>query len=109
MLSTATIVSMLIITVFTGAIHSCELDLKGCPVAQHSVDSLPLTRLFCPCKSSVYFLQQLQGKILLRSAIGEEPRADQGSPMLLERYISSNMNGFASGIQAKQIGRTGGS
>lgn len=78
-------VSMLLIMITsTGAIHSCELDLKGCLFAQYTAHSLPLTRLSHPCKSSVYFLQQLQGKVLLRSAISEEPRADQGCPMLLE-------------------------
>lgn len=85
-LSTVTIVSMLLIKIIiSGAIHSCELDLKGCPFAQHTVHSLPLTRLSNTCKSSVYFLQKLQGKVLLRSAISEEPRADQRSPVLLER------------------------
>jgi len=33
----------------------------------------------------------------------------KGVPCFLRDNVSSNMNGFASGIQAKQIGRTGGS
>lgn len=83
MLSTTTVLPIMII--FTGAIHFCELDREDCLFAQHAVHSLPLTRLCQLCKSSFYFLQQLQGKVLLRSGISEEPCGDQGSPMLLER------------------------
>lgn len=86
MLSTTTIVSVLLIMIiFTEDIHSCELDHKDCPFAQHAVHSLPLTRLCQLCKSSFYFPQQLQGTVLLRSRGSEEPHADQGSPVLLER------------------------
>lgn len=37
------------------------------------------------------------------------PMLIKGLPRFLKDTISSNMNGFASAIQAKQVGRTGGS
>lgn len=61
-------------------------DFSSCPFAQHTLHSLPLMCLSHPSKCCVYFLQKAQGNILFRSAVDEEPHADQRSPTLPERH-----------------------
>lgn len=86
LLNAATVVFVMLIRLSSvGPFTLCELDLNGCPFAQHTLHSLlPLSN---SCKSSVYFLQELQGKVLLRSPISVVPHADQGPPTLLERFL----------------------